>query len=365
MAEALFEDIERHLPRYRLELRAAPLRTGLSHQRLGQARRRVLFHDPRRALRADHALIERVIRVAVDIADFAVAQMHADAAAARAHVAGRCLHIQLFVLRARVVFHLTSLPLPCYQRRGKRSKRTIAISYWNHSRRRYSGGGECWFRLAFEGLPVASDEPWRAGHLQTGVPLWRRNLRGVEHPVQPLEGFQRASGYADSPVQCNAGLPGVDTDHARSGVLAELPNRRYRLARSQLYDHNAVDRREPCIEPRLLLFCAQRNPVVVAEHQDVGARKGAAVRADRYVIDQLAGRCVDHGLKRFRRPHGVGADLRALENVNGPMAFGDPLIRKSGLLKLTVDVTGEHRCAVPHALRPTARSEERRVGKEC
>jgi len=33
-------------------------------------------------------LVERVIRVPVDVADFAVAQVDADAAAARAHVAG-------------------------------------------------------------------------------------------------------------------------------------------------------------------------------------------------------------------------------------------------------------------------------------
>ena len=52
-----------------------------------EARRRVLLHDAARALGADHALVERVLGIAVDVAHLAVAQVHADAAAARAHVA--------------------------------------------------------------------------------------------------------------------------------------------------------------------------------------------------------------------------------------------------------------------------------------
>jgi hypothetical protein len=45
------------------------------------------FMIPDAALGADHALVERVVGVAVDVADLAVAQVHADAAAAGAHVA--------------------------------------------------------------------------------------------------------------------------------------------------------------------------------------------------------------------------------------------------------------------------------------
>src|SRR5437868_13040824 len=47
-----------------------------------------MLHDPGRALAADHAMIDRVARVALDVADAAVLQMHFDAAAAGAHVAG-------------------------------------------------------------------------------------------------------------------------------------------------------------------------------------------------------------------------------------------------------------------------------------
>jgi hypothetical protein len=52
-----------------------------------------MLHDPRRALAADHALVDRVVAVAVDVAHLGplprhVAQMHVDPAAAGAHVAG-------------------------------------------------------------------------------------------------------------------------------------------------------------------------------------------------------------------------------------------------------------------------------------
>src|SRR3546814_4183775 len=64
-----------------------------AQQRLFQPRRRVVLHDPGRALGADHALVDRVRGVALDVADHlvlapAVGEPHLDAAAAGAHVAG-------------------------------------------------------------------------------------------------------------------------------------------------------------------------------------------------------------------------------------------------------------------------------------
>ena len=47
------------------------------------------LHDPGRALGAKHALVDRVVAVALDIGDAARLQVHIDAAAAGAHVAGR------------------------------------------------------------------------------------------------------------------------------------------------------------------------------------------------------------------------------------------------------------------------------------
>lgn len=48
---------------------------------------RVMLLDAGRTLGADHAAVDRMLRIAVDVADLAVLQVHADATPARAHVA--------------------------------------------------------------------------------------------------------------------------------------------------------------------------------------------------------------------------------------------------------------------------------------
>jgi hypothetical protein len=48
-----------------------------------------MLHDAGAALAADHAAIDRMVLVAVDVADLAILDVHIDAAAAGAHVAGR------------------------------------------------------------------------------------------------------------------------------------------------------------------------------------------------------------------------------------------------------------------------------------
>src|SRR6185503_3731171 len=86
------EHAERLVPRDALEFTGAALGPGFPAQRVHQARGRVLLHDARSALGADHALVDRVVRVAVDVAHLLAPglafEMHADAAAAGAHVAG-------------------------------------------------------------------------------------------------------------------------------------------------------------------------------------------------------------------------------------------------------------------------------------
>ncbi len=88
LRQAFRQHRERLFPLDLFEVARAAFGARLAPQRLGQARRRILFHRAGRALRADHALVQRVRRVAVDVADLAVAQVHANAAAAGAHVAG-------------------------------------------------------------------------------------------------------------------------------------------------------------------------------------------------------------------------------------------------------------------------------------
>ena len=75
-------------------------------QGLPQPCRRVVLHDPGRALGAEHAPVHRMVAVALDVADLLPAfrigaQVHVDAAAAGAHVAGGAPHLVRHV-RAQV-----------------------------------------------------------------------------------------------------------------------------------------------------------------------------------------------------------------------------------------------------------------------
>ena len=74
------------LPGDLLEVAGAAL--AHAQQRALQAGWRVVLHDAGRALAAQHALVDGMVAVALDVADLAVLEEHADAAAAGAHVAG-------------------------------------------------------------------------------------------------------------------------------------------------------------------------------------------------------------------------------------------------------------------------------------
>ena len=84
-------DLKRLIPADLLELARA---SGAdAFEGCAQARGRVNLHDPRRALGAEHALVHRVIAIALDIRDLAILHVHVDAAAAGAHVAGGLAHL--------------------------------------------------------------------------------------------------------------------------------------------------------------------------------------------------------------------------------------------------------------------------------
>ena len=84
-------EAQRLVPLDLLELARAALAD--PQQRLRQAARRIMLHDAGSTLAADDALVDRVIRVAVDIGDAAILHLYPDAAAAGAHVAGGGLHL--------------------------------------------------------------------------------------------------------------------------------------------------------------------------------------------------------------------------------------------------------------------------------
>ena len=52
-----------------------------------------MLHDAGRTLGTQHTFIHRVITIALNIANLAIAQMHIDAATAGAHIAGRLLDL--------------------------------------------------------------------------------------------------------------------------------------------------------------------------------------------------------------------------------------------------------------------------------
>ena len=84
--EPLGRDRKRLLPLDLAELARAARAD--AQQRLLQPRRAVVLHDAGAALAADHAAIDRMVLVALDVADLAVLDVDVDAAAAGAHVAG-------------------------------------------------------------------------------------------------------------------------------------------------------------------------------------------------------------------------------------------------------------------------------------
>ena len=140
LLQALGQHLEREVPADRLELAGAAFAALLAQQRLGESRRRDLLHDPRGALRADHALVDRVGGVAVDVAHLravlALPKVHADAAAARAHVAGGAL----------------DLGMRCRQRRCERVVDRIAGEELEH------GPVPGWLEAAIDGSDPSSKE---------------------------------------------------------------------------------------------------------------------------------------------------------------------------------------------------------------
>jgi hypothetical protein len=84
LGEARLQDAEGLLPGDLVEAVVAALGIGLAQERPGEARRGGLLHNPERRLGADHPVVERGGRVALDVADLAVAQGHPDPAPAGA-----------------------------------------------------------------------------------------------------------------------------------------------------------------------------------------------------------------------------------------------------------------------------------------
>ena len=66
-------------------------------QGLCQSSGGILLHDAGRTLGANDAVIQRVVRITVDITYLTVAEMYAHATATSAHVTGSCLDLNFRV----------------------------------------------------------------------------------------------------------------------------------------------------------------------------------------------------------------------------------------------------------------------------
>ena len=99
-----------------------------------QPGRRVVLHDAGRALGAQYPLVDRVVAVALDVADLAVLDVHVDAAPACTHVAGRLANLVRHRLGQRhPVGVIHSLRSSASERTGRRQERKCArdVSYSN------------------------------------------------------------------------------------------------------------------------------------------------------------------------------------------------------------------------------------------
>jgi len=92
-SQTIFQHGESHAPLHFFKLTVTALTARLSQQGLGEPGWRILLHDARGTLGANDTLIQWMIRVAFDVAHFAVAQMDPNAAPASAHVARGCAHL--------------------------------------------------------------------------------------------------------------------------------------------------------------------------------------------------------------------------------------------------------------------------------
>ena len=99
MTQSVLHDLEGPVPGNFFKFTLAAVTTLLSQQWLGDPGRGILLHDAGRTLGTDHTLIQRVIRITLDITDLAVPQGDTDTTAAGAHITGRIfdLYVAFFI----------------------------------------------------------------------------------------------------------------------------------------------------------------------------------------------------------------------------------------------------------------------------
>ena len=153
----------------------------------------------------------------------------------------------------------------------------------------------------------------------------------------------------------------IDADQLTAALLhapTELSHGGEGLARTDFDDQRALGTVQPPFEQHALFQASGVAPLPVIEHQDVGPQQRAAVRAAGQFTLQLACGFVHLRVQICGGPEDLVAVARALQAMNGAMAFIHTRRRKAGFLELPIDVAGEHEAALRHALAPATQQSE-------
>src|SRR5690606_7952588 len=164
-------------------------------QRFLQPRRRVVLHDPGRALGAEHALVHRMIGIALDVAQAAVLDVDADAAAAGAHVAGGGLDAVAHRL-AEIEFR---------------------VSHGGIGGVGAKGSPDCTGRVA-PGHTVATTRTSATAMLGAGQPV-------IQLAVDAVPGLLRGDGVAHVAADVRTGIGSAEADEAQHELHALVRTR--------------------------------------------------------------------------------------------------------------------------------------------
>ena len=99
----------------------------------------------------------------------------------------------------------------------------------------------------------------------------------------------------------------------------------------------------------------------IVEHEDIGACNGATRRARWDRRNEAKATVIDDGHEVVCRLPLLRTLVDTLQSVDGPVAFRDPLVRETGILKLPVNVARENERAVALRRRPCTQDVEATV----
>lgn len=172
------------------------------------------------------------------------------------------------------------------------------------------------------------------------------NSSELDNLVDSFKGRHCTSSKSNVPRRLDIWLGRIDS-HKAAAVppyddIAEMAHRWNRDACTYLDDDGPAHPGQPLLQLSFLFFVSCALPVGVYEHQDVGSSQVPAEMAARQFAQPSAGFRVNAGAQRSGGPSVVGARLEALQLVDRAVNLADAILGKPCLLKLPIDVRGQH-----------------------